>query len=331
MIDAPPTPAAQSHISLNPCTVLIDDCDNDPARIRHRYAHHRDTRATQQDGLLLPPGVLSPGINVDEILARLVAARAPPASIPDNNALIESIDPRHSLTVWARPPQKVKQLVAWIQQQLKVAVPSLYLPNAGDLHITVTEVAHSHTPEEIRNLVDRVRPVLPDLADLLRDRAVEGRRAKLDAPRVTWDAGGIALSFLPRSDAGGGWGYHHLRRDVFDILGRVLEVNSRYVLPSAHITIARYIAPMGEGEMRALGRTLEVVNEALEAWSKGEERSEGTTVDGRPRERMSEELRVIERAEWTVGEEQGLEVRAGACWYGDGGWTVTKGGAIDAT
>jgi hypothetical protein len=32
---------------------------------------------------------------------------------------------------------------------------------------------------------------------------------------------------------------------------------------------------------------------------------------------------------WTVGEEVGLEVRAGACWYGDGGRTVQLGKAID--
>ncbi|KAJ6470204.1 RNA ligase/cyclic nucleotide phosphodiesterase [Mycena vitilis] len=327
----PPTLTSKFRINPNPCTVLIEDCDNDPTRIRHRYAEHRDTRATQQVNLLLPPGALSPGIQVDEILARLVAARAPPAFIPDNNALIESIDHRHSLTVWARPPQKIKQLIAWIQQQLKAAVPSLYLPNAGDLHITITEVAHSHTPEEIGNLVDRVRSVLPDLADLLRHCAVAGQMARLDTPTVAWDAGGIAMSFLPRADAGGAWGYHHLRRDVFDLLGRVLEVNSRYVLPGAHITVARYIAPMREKDMRALGRTVEMVNEALEALSKGEERSEGTMVDGRARERMLDELRMIERAEWTVGEEQGLEVRAGACWYGDGGRTIIKGGAIDST
>ena len=187
------------------------------------------------------------------------------------------------------------------------------------MHMTVLEIAHSKTPEEISAAVVPLRPIARDLADF-----TLAHRARLVRPQVTYDAGGVALSFLPAagepvvspaaSPAGvreglevvGGdpYTYHHLRRDVEGVLAGVgVAVGARYQVPSAHVTLARYLD--GEGELGTVEGRKEWVEavEGINAWLEGEVWG----VSG------GEGI-----GEWIVGQERGLHLRCGTVWYGGG-------------
>ena len=83
------------------------------AQIQARYNTHRTNRNAQQRAKLLAPDF--PGVTVDEILAKL--------EDPQGHPGFE--DWRHCLVFWARPPQRVRSLIAEIQRRLLKDAPSL--------------------------------------------------------------------------------------------------------------------------------------------------------------------------------------------------------------
>jgi hypothetical protein len=103
--------------------------------------------------------------------------------------------------------------------------------------------------------------------------------------------------------------YHHLRRDVFNLARETgVEIESRYVVPSAHITLGRYLIQDDHAspQMReAWVKAIDEVNEWLqsEVWDV----QDGQFV-----------------GEWIVGQERGLDAREGTLWYG-GGRTIMLG------
>lgn len=127
-------------------------------------------------------------------------------------------------------------------------------------------------------------------------------------------AAGEPMTSPPAADGGAvasgdAYTYHHLRRDVFDLAKAAgAEVASRYVVPSAHITLGRY-----------LGQADHATLEARAAW---------TAAIDRANEWLREE--VWDRAggeyvgEWVVGQEKGIDARSGRLWYG-GGRTIMTG------
>lgn len=111
--------------------------------------------------------------------------------------------------------------------------------------------------------------------------------------------------------------YHHLRRDIYELASRAgassgVTIASRYVVPSAHVTLGRYLteADHGTPEARlAWVRKIEEVNDWLEreVWDGGSGSGDGEWI-----------------GEWIVGQEKGLDARCGALWYG-GGRTIMLG------
>jgi hypothetical protein len=187
------------------------------------------------------------------------------------------------------------------------------------MHLTTLEVAHSKTAEEIASLVSRIRPAIPALTGL-----TFTRRSRLVKPMLSYDLSAIALSFLPAAGeevvspapaaapADGtetdSYTYHHLRRDVFNMASESVAIGSRYVVPSAHITLGRYLTQKDHEtpEMREHWiRTIEDINVWLEkeVWDVGDGQFIG---------------------EWIVGQERGLDARCGTLWYG-GGRTIMTG------
>lgn len=225
-------------------------------------------------------------------------------------------DPRHCLVFWARPPQKVKSLIAAVQQRIQTAASRLWLMPPDNLHMTALEITHSLTDPEIRALVSQLEPRLPDITDY-----TYTHRARLIKPLVTYDAQALALSFLPaagealpadRSAEDDAFSYHHLRRDLYALAGSSgVKVASRYVVPSAHLTIGRFIyasefedaeGKVDSGKVAELVRVIEETNAWLQA-------------DYWPRE-GSDSIR--SGGEWIVGEEKGLDCKQGTLWYGGG-------------
>lgn len=192
------------------------------------------------------------------------------------------------------------------------------------LHMTALEITHSLTASEIDALVDQIRPYMETITDF---PSVEGHRARLVRPTLSFDAQALALSYLPaagedsatkRTSEDDAYTYHHLRRDLFALATKTgVKVASRYVVPSAHLTVGRFIestdfetedGKVNRAKVSALVKAIEEINEWLqkEYWPR-----EGSGIkDG---------------GEWIVGQEKGLDFRHGALWYGNGGETVRLG------
>ena len=196
----------------------------------------------------------------------------------------------------------------------------------ASLHMTALEINHSLTSPEIATLVSQfATPALEAMANY-----TQAHRARLVKPLLSYDSQALALSFLPAAGEPRGtvsssslsdpeskvpdsdaYTYHHLRRDLFAQATRAgVKVGSRYVVPSAHLTIARFVKRQ-DFDVERFVKVIEGVNEWLinEFWPQGNGGKGGIKQGG----------------EWVVGDEKGLEVRKGTLWYGGGGETVTLG------
>lgn len=83
-------------------------------QIQLHYARHRETRNEQQRAKLLSPDFA--GFVIDPVLEKLIDQ--------ENNPGYE--DPRNCLVFWARPPQRVRDIVDGIQRELREVMPSQY-------------------------------------------------------------------------------------------------------------------------------------------------------------------------------------------------------------
>ncbi|KZW02490.1 hypothetical protein EXIGLDRAFT_637515 [Exidia glandulosa HHB12029] len=265
---------------LNPFEALLDTVDGDSNQIQRTYQSHRIQRNLKQKVALLSSEFK--GLNVDTILKQL---------LEDPNY----VDPRNSFTLWARPTSSVKALVDQIQVKLKALAPHLWFMPLEHLHTTVLEIIHSVPLERVEAVVSLLGKSGAKAAVRLASKP-----ARLIRPMLSIDDSAVALTFLPDiSD----YTYHHLRRDAWERMKAAgVLVESRYIAPSAHITIARFIV-QDDHRTGAL----------MESWVRG-------------LEDINEWLRRdYEDIEWIVGAEQGLILRKGRVWYGGGGETVIQG------
>ncbi|KAL2444365.1 hypothetical protein ABEF95_016430 [Exophiala dermatitidis] len=304
---------ASTPATSNPYDGLINACHGDPKLIQERYSAHREARNAQQRDKILGPDFT--GWTLDEYLIKLEG--------PQKDETFR--DPRNCLVFWGRPPAKVRNLVKVIQTKLLDAAPDLWIMPPDNLHMTVMEVAHSKTEEEVAGLVDAVKAHYKDIADY-----TMSHRARLVKPLLSYDTAALALSFVPaageitsyrRTAKDDEYTYHHLRRDTHAALTQAgIQVGSRYVVPSAHLTIARFNSPNVFGE---------------------DPLDKSVTLDIKQRKHWINELELINKwleveywpeeghlikpgGEWVVGEEKGLDFRKGTLWYG-GGETVYLG------
>lgn len=182
------------------------------------------------------------------------------------------------------------------------------------LHMTVLEATHSQTEAEISRLVEMMESKIPEITD-----HTYNHQARLVKPMLSYDAAAIALSFLPaagednhgdRDPKADGYTYHHLRRDIYALTkGTGVEIASRYVVPSSHLTIARFvtqqdftIAGAGAGAGAMDKQKIEKLVEKLVSINHGLQAKHGSK----------------QTTGWLVGEEKGLVCRKGTVWYGGG-------------
>ncbi|GAP84487.1 putative ureidoglycolate hydrolase [Rosellinia necatrix] len=294
----------------NPYNALIEACDDDPANIQELYAAHRVRRNAQQKDKFLDPGFRE--LIIDPYLLRL--------ENPDVEPGFK--DTRYCMTFWGRPPIHVIELAGAIQKKLKDVAPDIWLMPEHRMHITTLELAFCRTAEEIEEMKETLKPAIPEIASY-----TYRHRARLVKPMISYDLSAFAVSFLPAAgepvvspapmapdnavvlEKGDGYSYHHLRRDIWDQAKAAgITVNSRYIVPSAHITLGRYLTHENHAtpeQRRKWVDGIDEINKWLEeeVWGKSE----------------SEVL-----GEWIVGQEKGLDVRVGNLWYG-GGRTVLLG------
>lgn len=237
------------------------------------------------------------------------------------------------------------------------------------MHITALELAFSRTATEIHALQSHLRPLLPIIAAYTYPKP---HRARLIRPMISHDLSAFALSFLPASgeepclspppldhnsngEGDGGsindddkFTYHHLRRDLWDATTTHLRqnpsentngrVDSRYVVPSAHITLGRFLSQGDHAtpeQRKAWVEVVEEINQWLEeeVWDRGVEeqlaRRQGKlSVNGNGDQgedgKYDDDSGKAFLGEWAVGQEKGLDVRVGTLWYG-GGRTIASG------
>ncbi|KAI1463862.1 RNA ligase/cyclic nucleotide phosphodiesterase [Daldinia caldariorum] len=296
----------------NPYNALIEACDDDPAKIQELYAVHRVKRNAQQRAKFLAPDYT--GLIIDQYLLRLENPQIEPGFK----------DPRHCMTFWGRPPTHILDLAEAIQKKLKAVAPALWLMPPHRMHITTLEIDFSRTAAEIEALKETLRPSIPRIANF-----TFRHRSRLVKPMVSYDLSAVALSFLPASseprlspppaaasdsgegsgDGGDSYTYHHLRRDMWELAKDAgVIVTSRYVVPSAHVTLARYLADADHASPEQRKRWVDTIDE-INAWLEAEVwDNAGSRLVG----------------EWVVGQEKGLDVRVGTLWYG-GGRTIQIG------
>ena len=186
----------------------------------------------------------------------------------------------------------------------------------ANMHITVLEVAHSKTAEEIDALVEQLRPSGGPVVN-----HTFNHRCRLVRPMISHDLSAFALSFLPADGEsptspllhslpskkptveGDAYTYHHLRRDVFDMTQAAgIEVASRYQVPSAHITLGRFLDQKDHDTPEKREKWVKAIDE-VNSWLEKEvwDKEEGEFI-----------------GEWVVGQERGLDFRSGRLWYGGG-------------
>lgn len=217
------------------------------------------------------------------------------------------------------PPPGGRTSTPPYQRLTRTTAIDIWLMPPHRMHLTTLEITHSRTPAEIDQIVSQMRPTMPALANF-----TFAHRSRLVKPIVSYDLAAFAVSFLPAAGEpvtspdpamGGGhevddsYTYHHLRRDVFDLARTAsIDVDSRYVVPSAHITLGRYLTQEDHATPAARERWTRAIDE-VNAWLEKEvwNGAEPSLV-----------------GEWIVGQEKGIDARSGRLWYG-GGRTIMMG------
>lgn len=251
---------------------------------------------------------------MDHILTNVIAHS------PSLTELVESqaLDTRNNLVFSLRPPEYVKRLITEVQRRLinaqttggaAVRGKQLWTMPRESLHITVLEVVHSTTPAAVESLIQTIG--MQHLERMVDYPA--GKGVRLGKPFLSFDKAALAVSFLPIE--GGGdrdYTYHHLRGDLWGMLRkRGIDVSSRYIVPSAHLTVGRFIetGPAGTGsvakEMERWIKAIDEINDWLE--KNGEQYMRGDDGEG--------------QSFWEI--DTPLDLRKGLLWYG-GGQTVVK-------
>lgn len=191
-----------------------------------------------------------------------------------------------------------------------------------NLHLTALELTHSLTQPEIDAIISHLGN---STAEAMTDYTYS-HRARLIKPMISYDGAALALSFLPaagellpceksepevRTQEEDRFTYHHLRRDLFNIASKTgVSVDSRYVVPSSHITIGRFLTQDDHDTPEKMVNWIKKI-EQLNAWL---EEEYWPKENGKRRE----------DGEWIVGQEKGLDFREGTLWYG-GGNTIRIG------
>ena len=137
--------------------------------------------------------------------------------------------------------------------------------------------------------------------------------------------------------------YHHLRRSLYELCIKAgVEVASRYTVPSAHLTIARFVTQedISSGPQQGAEGSAETRVEGSAAKSA----AKPVTVDTDKVKKLIEKIEEVNAwlkqeywpmqgqqggeikkgGEWVVGEGKGLDCRKGTLWYG-GGKTIHLG------
>ncbi|KAJ5752171.1 hypothetical protein N7520_009088 [Penicillium odoratum] len=287
------------HPAPNQFQLFISKCGNDPVTFESLFDTSKSCMAS------------NPSFRewqFDETLENILRAE---------KGLIHYEDPRNNISLLARPPKHICELISDIQQEIaSVAGPCLWLSPQTYLHMTTSELINAKTRPEVDEAMGIFQQKLA-IEEIVNYTLTHSPR--LVRPIISYDDTAIALSFIPAAEMEiDRYTYHHLRRDLWDLVSESgCQLNARYNVPSAHVTIARFVMPPGVDKLKEVdslcSRTVEIIekiediNQELRS---GDWKRFGSTS----------------RGVWVVGQEQGMELNQGRSWYGKGEVILTGEG-----
>lgn len=196
---------------------------------------------------------------------------------------------------------------------LKRLSPNLWLTPQDCLHMTVIVVALSITPKELVDKTIKFKPCLKKLASIF-----HGQQIRLVKPKLSFNEGGVALSFVPAADEETqdsrtkttDYTYLHLRRDIFALCSeKGVDAETQKGATACHITLARFITQEDHN------RNGNPSQEAMASWVTGiEEINEMLAQKYWPHEGSVPP----ESGSWVIDGRRSLDIRAGTIWYGGG-------------
>jgi hypothetical protein len=195
------------------------------------------------------------------------------------------------LGISARPSPSVISTIQAIQTQIAALVgQDFYSMPASHLHMAMVELAHRHTLEYLHSISSALGAArLQKMLDLIHTLP---NKPRLVSPRLSVDAMGVALTFLPCSAQT--YTYHDLKAEMHGVaLESGGEFDMCYTVPSAHVTLGRFVGDEFFASREARQEFVELV------------------------EKMNEELgtgRAME--DWVLCEEGSLELQAGYLKFG---------------
>ncbi|KAJ5964713.1 uncharacterized protein N7479_004589 [Penicillium vulpinum] len=296
---------------------LITSSKNDPKQLQIAYEVHRSNRNDLFRNQICQPGFCE--WKEDEILSKILEAE---------KGLTDFVDLRHNLAFWARPPQHIRDLVSKIQQEIGPLIgPGLWLVPSDNLHMTTLEIRSALSGPEIDEIASSL-----DMSGRVVELAnyTLTHRARLVKPVISYDTSAIALSFVPaageedRCECSGNdsqFTYHHLRSDLYNIVTQSgCPIAARYTVPSAHVTIARFVTP--NGSIAESDSPKEVEEKASQLIGKIED------LNDELRSNVWRRLGDPSQGQWVIGHEKGLELIKGRTWYGVGDSVVLGKGFL---
>lgn len=295
---------------------FLAEVDDDPRAIHEICETERRKRNGESREKLLGPDFK--GVRVDSILASILTDPT-------------FTDPRNNLCIWVRPTKAILAMVARTQEELRAIEPGqipingfpglvqggpfvaqdrtladlaieVWLTPQSALHMTLLEIVHSETEENVNDKAQKLRPTFPYIIDHGINAHVE-----LGNPQLNYDEGTVSITFVP-NDARKPT-YLHLRRDLAKLCKKGgVEVRSRYFTTSSHMTLARFTNAHQLADERDRETWIQKI-ESLNRWLSDEY--------GRVQTQCT-----TSAWKWVVGSESGIKIRKGRLWYG-GGETIT--------
>jgi 2'-5' RNA ligase len=155
-----------------------------------------------------------------------------------DRVLVQELDSPHTdmrcgVNIICRPTIEIVEYIVSTQEYLRVLEPDQYYYPPSDLHLTLVEICHSRTPEEVAPIARVVGPELNRIAAMTSP-------SKVDSPMLVFDSHAVALNFLPADDA-----LQNARQAILEGLANLgISTDARYETRSAHVTLMRYITPL---------------------------------------------------------------------------------------